>query len=172
MIRKYKKVIIMVKKVVDLLLEKKLTIGSVESLTGGLFASSITTIPGVSKIYKGSIVSYATEVKENVVNVDKEVISSCGVVSKECALEMAKQGKKLLNTDICISFTGNAGPSVMENKEVGKVYIGLAIKEDIEVYEFNFFGNRDLIREKCVKTAFEKIFEKISSNFLKIGVMN
>lgn len=153
------------KKVVELLMENNITVGSIESLTGGLFASTITRIPGVSKVYKGTIVSYATEIKENLVKVDKQVINEKGVISRECALEMAKKGKELLNADLVVSFTGNAGPSSMENKEAGLVYIGLAFRSDIEVYELKFKGTRNLIRKKCVDFAFNKILEKINRTF-------
>ena len=155
----------MVNKVVELLKEKNLTIGSIESLTGGLFASTLTNIPGVSSIFKGSVVTYATEIKENVVGVSKDVVSQYGVVSKECAYEMALNGKKLLNTDIAISFTGNAGPSVMEGKEVGKVFIGLAYKDEVETYELTLSGDRKEIRKTCIKIGFSKIFNKITRTF-------
>lgn len=161
-----------VNKVVELLKEKNLTIGSIESLTGGLFASMITEVPGVSKVYRGSVVSYATEVKKDVVGVNEKVIETNGVVSKECALEMAKSGQQLLKTDIMVSFTGNAGPDVLEGKDAGLVYIAIAIKKDIEVFELRLIGARDIVRKKCVEYAFEKLFEKLSRTFKKNHVIN
>ena len=155
----------MINQVVELLKENNLTIGSIESLTGGLFASTLTSVPGVSSIYKGSIVTYATEIKENIVGVNKDTVARYGVVSKECAYEMALNGKKLLNTDIVISFTGNAGPSVMEGKEVGKVFIGLAYQNEVETYELSLSGNREDIRKECIKIGFIKIFNKITRTF-------
>lgn len=155
----------MINKVVNLLIEKKLSICSIESLTGGLFASTITSISGVSKIFKGSIVSYANEIKENVVGVKKETITKYGVISKECAFEMAKYGKEKMNTNIAISFTGNAGPDVMENKNVGQVYIGIIVNDDTEVLELNLTGDRENIRKECVNIAFRKLFEKINRTF-------
>ena len=155
----------MINQVVEFLKANNLSIGSVESLTGGLFASTLTSIPGVSSIYKGSVVTYATEIKENVVGVSKNTVNCYGVVSKECAYEMALNGKKLLNTDIVISFTGNAGPSVMEGKEVGKVFIGLAYKDEVETYELTLSGNREEIRKECIKIGFIKIFNKITRTF-------
>ncbi len=146
---------------VSLLKEKNLTLSSIESLTGGLFASSITSFPGVSKFFKGGVVTYWTSIKEDVVHVSKEVIDSFGVVSKECALEMARKGQVLLNSDVCISFTGNAGPSVMENKEVGLVYIGLKIKNKEFVKELHLQGERNFIRNKCIEEGCKFIFENI-----------
>ena len=141
----------MINEVVKLLKEKHLTICSIESLTGGLFASILTSVSGVSEVFKGSIVSYANEIKQNVVGVKKETIEAYGVISKECAYEMAKYGKEKMNTDVSISFTGNAGPSVMENKEVGQVFIGIAIKDDIEVFSLKLSGNRQEIFFYCHK---------------------
>jgi len=124
------------------------TLGSVESITGGLFASTITSQPGASNFFKGSIVSYANEIKEKL-----GIDTSSGVVNKEVALAMAKAGKEFLNVDICVAFTGNAGPSTLDDLPVGKVFI--AINET--VYEQNFSGTRDQIRKQCVTFAFEKI---------------
>jgi PncC family amidohydrolase len=152
-------------KVVKLLKEKGMTISSIESLTGGLFASTITSVPGVSSVFKGCVVTYATEIKQNVIGVSKEVVEEFGVISKECALEMVKGGKELLNTDVVVSFTGNAGPDTMENKKVGTVFIGLLVKEEIEIVELNLLGDRNFIRNECVNIAFNKIFEKISRDF-------
>ena len=152
-------------KVVKLLKEKGMTISSIESLTGGLFASTITSVPGVSSVFKGCVVTYATEIKQNVIGVSKEVVEEFGVISKECALEMVKGGKELLNTDVVVSFTGNAGPDTMENKKVGTVFIGLLVKEEIEIVELNLIGDRNFIRNECVNLAFNKIFEKISRDF-------
>ncbi len=146
---------------VELLKQKNLTLSCVESLTGGLFASSITNIPGVSKIFKGGVVTYWTSIKEDVVHVDKDIIKQYGVVSSQCALEMARHGQELLTSDICISFTGNAGPDVMENKPVGLVYIGLKIKDKEFVKELHLQGNRQEIRNKCIIEGCKLIFEKI-----------
>ena len=123
-------------------------ISTVESFTGGLMAAKLTSIPGASKFYKGSLVSYANEIKEKL-----GIDTSNGVVNKEVAKEMALKGKEFFNTDLCISFTGNAGPEAMEDKPVGLIFI--AINE--KVYELNLSGNRDEIRKQAVDFAFDKI---------------
>lgn len=143
--------------IVNCLIDRKIKIGSAESLTGGLFASTITSIPGVSKIFKGSIVSYSTQIKESVLEIEKEVIDNYGVVSKEVALYMAMNAKRILDVDLAISFTGNAGPDAMENKPVGRVYIGICFKNNIKTYELNLNGTRQEIRNECVNKAFEFI---------------
>src|SRR5574344_1623344 len=100
--------------------EKGWSLGSVESLTGGLFSASICSIPGASRVYKGSIISYANEVKENLAHVKSETIEKYGVVSKEVAEEMALGGLEALNVSVCVSFTGNAGPTA----EPGEAPVG------------------------------------------------
>lgn len=147
--------------IVSKLIEKNIRIGSAESLTGGLFSSTITSIPGVSKIFKGSIVSYSTLIKENVLKIDRETIDKYGVISHEIAEKMCRNAKEILDVDMALSFTGNAGPDAMEGKPVGRVYIGICYKDSVETYEFNFDGNREEIRHKCIEKAFELIKMKI-----------
>ena len=98
--------------------EKGRTLGSVESFTGGLFAKEITSVSGASHFFKGALVTYATEEKNRLLGISYKDIDEFGVVSKEVAAQMASNGKKLLNVDYCVSFTGNAGPSAMEGKPV------------------------------------------------------
>ena len=143
--------------------DSRKTLGSVESFTGGLFASEITSISGASSFFKGSVVTYATEEKVNVVGVDKEVVDKYGVVSKECAEEMAVKGSKLLNVDYCISFTGNAGPTAMEGKPVGLIYIGVFDGEKCHVLEKTIVGTRNFVRNEAILIAcdyLEKIISK------------
>ena len=147
--------------IVSKLIEKNIRIGSAESLTGGLFSSTITSIPGVSKIFKGSIVSYSTLIKESVLKIDRETIDKYGVISHEIAEKMCRNAKEILDVDMALSFTGNAGPDAMEGKPVGRVYIGICYKDSVETYEFNFDGNREEIRHKCIEKAFELIKMKI-----------
>lgn len=141
--------------------EKGLTLGSAESFTGGLFAREITRIPGASSFFKGSVVTYATEEKINVLGVPLAVVNSYGVVSKECAYEMASCAKKLLNVNIAVSFTGNAGPSAMEGKPVGEIYIGVSINNRTETYKYNLKGDRDSIQHEAIELAFSLIKENI-----------
>ena len=149
------------KDLVSLFTEKKLTLSCAESLTGGLFAHTITSIPGVSKLFKGGVVTYWNEAKANVISVSKDTIDEYGVVSSECASEMVRGVKKLFNTDVAISFTGNAGPTSMEGKPVGLVYIGIIVKETVFTFEYMFEGDRNQIREACVKQGIKKILELI-----------
>ena len=74
---------------------------------------------------------------------------------------MCRNAKEILDVDMALSFTGNAGPDAMEGKPVGRVYIGICYKDSVETYEFNFDGNREEIRHKCIEKAFELIKMKI-----------
>ena len=137
------------------------TLGSVESFTGGLFAKEITAVPGASHFYKGGLVTYATEEKNRLLGIPYNVIDQFGVVSKEVATFMAVNAQKLLNVDYCVSFTGNAGPDAMEGKPVGEVYIGIAIYDKVEVYQFQLQGSREEIQKEGVKNALKIIKEKL-----------
>ncbi|HHW38947.1 MAG TPA: competence/damage-inducible protein A [Bacillales bacterium] len=143
------------KEVFELLKTKKMTVSSAESLTGGGFANELTNFAGSSSVFKGSIVCYDTEVKRNVLQVPAEVIEDFGVVSQECAKHMAENVRKLLNTDIGISFTGVAGPDEQEGKPVGTVFVGMAINgQDTRVFPLNLAGSRSGIRTKSVKNGY------------------
>ncbi|WP_227935873.1 competence/damage-inducible protein A [Alkalihalobacillus deserti] len=135
-----------------LLQEKRCTIATAESLTGGKFPGWLTSFSGSSSVYRGGIVSYATDVKENVLGVSKETIEEYGVISRECAMEMASSAKKQYSADIAISFTGVAGPNTQENKEPGMVFIGIAgLAEEPIYYELNLTGGREAVRDRAVK---------------------
>lgn len=142
--------------------EKGLTLGSVESFTGGLFAQSITAFSGASRFYKGGLVTYATEEKVRLLGICQTDVDKYGVISKEIAYQMAEKGRESLDVDYCISFTGNAGPGAMEGKQVGEVYIGIADKNNVETYAFLLKGSRQDIQNEGVKNALEILKKKIS----------
>ena len=134
----------------ELLIEKGITISSVESFTVGNFATMLGSIPGISKVYKGSLITYQSETKERLLSIDHALIEKYGVVSKEIATLMCVNGKSILDTDLCVSFTGNAGPN-----------------QDVVVYKLNLTGSRQEIASKAVEFAKKKIIEKINENLKK-----
>lgn len=144
---------------VALLKRYGLTIGTCESLTAGLFASEIAGIPGASAVLKGGIITYQTLCKEQVVNVPHALIQKYGVISAPCVEAMAYGAKKLLQCDICVSFSGNAGPDIMDDKPVGLVYCGIAICDECLSFECYFQGTRNEIRLQCVSFMCDKILE-------------
>ena len=146
------------KELLDLLAENNLTLGSCESMTGGLFAAKVTSVSGASKVFKGSIVSYSPLVKEGVLGISPNLISKYGVVSKEVAEEMARKAKEILDVDVCVSITGNAGPTCEPGKEgVGVFYIGIAYLDGVVVYRKHIHGDRDTIRNCSVLAMQEEI---------------
>ncbi|WP_163103309.1 competence/damage-inducible protein A [Peribacillus alkalitolerans] len=130
----------------------ELTIACAESLTGGMFQEEITTFPGSSSIFMGGIVSYSNEAKINLLDVKENTIADFGVISEQCAQEMAENVRLKLGANIGISFTGVAGPDEVEGKPVGTVWIGLAREGKPTVaYPLNLAGNRNSIRIRTVK---------------------
>lgn len=149
------------KKILEKFLEKGLTLGSVESMTGGLFAGAFTDVPGASKVFKGSIVTYATEIKEKVVGVKKETIEEYSVVSEQVAREMAECGRKLLNVDVCVSVTGNAGPTCEPGgKPAGCFYVAVATKNDTFVEVFQINKKRNGVRNGAVLAMRDMLYLK------------
>lgn len=139
------------KQLLKLLVEKNLTLGSVESMTGGLFASEFTSVPGASAVFKGSLVTYSIDEKIALAHVNKETIETCSVVSEEVAIEMAEGGKEALNVDVCVSVTGNAGPtSDKGGKPVGEIHIAVAYLDCVIHEQISLKGDRNYIRSMCV----------------------
>ncbi|MBT2690781.1 competence/damage-inducible protein A [Bacillus sp. ISL-47] len=135
-----------------LIKEKNMTISAAESLTGGMFQQEFTSIPGAGGLLKGGVVCYTNEVKAEVLKVRKETIEKDGVVSAQCAAELAENVASMTNADIGISFTGVAGPDELEGKPVGTVYVGIWIKgKPVQTEKLNLGGSRAANRVRTVK---------------------
>lgn len=145
-----------------LLTEKKLTISTAESCTGGKIASTLSAISGASNYFKGSVVSYATQAKIDVLEIDENIIAKYGVVSAEVAKEMAKSVQKVMNSDYAIATTGNAGPTKGdEDAELGTVFIGIATPNEVFVEGFNFGQPREKVIDRAVSKGLELIYKEI-----------
>ena len=151
----------MYKDVVKKLIETKTTVATAESITGGLISKLITDVPGSSNILKESFVVYSNEAKINILGVDAEIINKYGVVSKEVARDMVVRLKLLTGRDLCISTTGNAGPTVCDDKPVGRVYVGIDYLDEVQVFELNLSGDRCEIRGKTAEFIFGEIEKMI-----------
>ena len=150
-----------------LLKQHQKTIATAESCTGGKIAEVLTSVAGASHYFKGSIVSYATEVKINLLNVEETVINKYSVVSAEVAKEMAQNVKKIMNTDYAIATTGNAGPSKGDSEaEIGTVFIALATPQEVVIQEFNFGQPRDKVIDRAVNKSLEMLQKEILKNLL------
>jgi PncC family amidohydrolase len=137
-----------------------ITFGFAESLTGGMISSSVVSVPGASKAFKGSVVSYTNEVKENVLGVPAEIIETYNEVSDECARAMAEGAYSVLGTDLAVSVTGIAGPTgELPGKPVGTVYLGYCYSDKGSSscvsgsIRLDFKGDRDAIRKETVLAA-------------------
>lgn len=137
------------KELVEILKKKQYTIASIESLTAGLFTSKIAEVSGASAILKGGLVTYMTSCKSEVLHVDADLINDYGVISKQIAEAMVIKGMEMFKTDIVVSFTGNAGPDVMDDKPVGLVHMAINFQSEIYTYEHIFNGDRNYIREQA-----------------------
>ena len=138
----------------DLLREKKLTLGVVESATGGLLSHLITNIPGSSDYYLGSVTAYSNETKIKLVGVKMATLTKYGAVSAQAAEEMARGGRKVLGVDICLADTGIAGPSgATAGKPVGLFYIGLSHQGGTFSQKCLFGGDREQNKRSAAETA-------------------
>ena len=140
------------------------TVATAESCTGGKIAESFTAIAGASQYFKGSVVSYATQSKVDILKIDPQLIKDFSVVSGQVAEAMAKSALKLFDTDYAIATTGNAGPTKGEaDVEVGTVFIAIANKDNVWSERFTF-GNH---RHKVINRAANKAFEMLEKEILK-----
>ena len=150
-------------KIVQLLSKKKLTISFVESCTGGLLASSITSISGSSKVFNMGLVTYSNNAKVKLLQVPKKTITKYGAVSYETCLSMVKNLSKISKANISISITGVAGPAGgTKAKPVGLVYIGLK-KGSKLIVKKNYFKSkkRISIQKATAKQALKMILSML-----------
>ena len=152
------------KEIGGLLREKGLTLGVVESATGGLISHRITNVPGSSDYYKGSVTAYSNETKTKVVGVKEETIKKYGSVSSQVAEEMAEGGRKLLAVDICLADTGITGPGgATPGKPVGLFYIGLSHQGGTYSQKHNFRGDREQNKQSAAEAALSWLKEYLES---------
>lgn len=148
------------------LIKLNLTISTMESLTGGLFGAKITSYSGVSKIYKGTLVTYSNQAKIKVGHVDQNIINKYGAISEETAIVMAKNCQNIFETDIAVSFTGNAGPTVMENKAVGLVYSVIRIKDKNYLFCDHLSKSRNKIRNDIVNKTIVRLLQILGNEVI------
>lgn len=148
--------------VTKLLIEKKMTIATAESCTGGMLAARLINYPGISEVFLEGAVTYSNESKMNRLGVSKETLDNYGAVSHETAAEMAKGIANTASTNIGVSTTGIAGPGIGdEEKPVGLVYIGLCINGEVKTKEVNIKGDRQAIRERATMIAVDFLRREI-----------
>jgi len=148
-----------IKNLVNSLKKRKLKISCVESCTGGMLASTITSISGASKVFNLGLVTYSNQAKIKILKVNKNIIKKNGAVSHQCCISMVNNLSKISNANINISITGIAGPKGgTKQKPVGLVYIGIKKGSKIKIYKY-VLKNKDRIsfQRATVKKALELI---------------
>ena len=135
--------------------DKGLTVATAESCTGGNIAARITSIPGCSSYFKGSVVAYSNEIKTRVLGVNEGVLNSKGAVSEETVIEMVKGAMSCMNTDCAIATSGIAGPDGgTKDKPVGTVWIAVAYKDEIRTMKQSINRGREMNIERAGNNAF------------------
>ncbi|TXS53925.1 CinA family protein [Streptomyces sp. uw30] len=157
--------------VVRLLTVKGETLAVAESLTGGLVAADITTVPGASKVFRGSVTAYATELKHRLLGVDATLLEQRGAVNPQVAAQMAVGVRKALGADWGIATTGVAGPDMQDGHPVGTVFVALdgpigpgsgsAGGGKVEALRLN--GGREEIRMESVRSVLALLLKELAS---------
>ena len=135
------------------LVERSETLATAESLTGGLVASTVVEIPGVSSVYRGGVVVYATDLKSLLAGVPAELVAERGPVDPDVALALAEGVRQRCVADWGIATTGVAGPEPQDDKPVGLVYVAVAGPSGSTVRELKLDGNRAAIRSESVMSV-------------------
>lgn len=149
---------------IDLLSRRRLTVGTAESLTGGLIAATLTTVPGASAVFRGGIVAYAADVKEAVLGVPAALLSRVGTVHPDVAAAMAAGAIERLAVTIGIAVTGVAGPDPVEGLPVGTVHIALISPDGVRHRPLRLTGDRDRIRQATVTNALSLLVSVLSED--------
>ena len=149
--------------VVELLAQKKMTVTTAESCTGGLIAGTLVNVAGASDVLNEGYVTYSNDAKERLVGVKHETLEEYGAVSEQIAREMAEGAAKAAGADAALSATGIAGPGGgTEEKPVGLVYIGCYVNGETTVKECRFEGSRMENRLHTVETALQLLLRQLS----------
>ena len=139
--------------VVALLRELDLSVGTAESLTGGLVCAALTSVPGASTVVRGGVVAYASEVKADLLGVDPELLAREGAVCEPVAAQLADGIRRVLGCAVGVSTTGVAGPDPADGRPVGTVFVGAGGPWGILVDELALTGDREEIRTASVLAA-------------------
>ena len=153
-------------KILKLLTKKKLTLSFAESCTGGLLASSITSISGSSKVFTMGLVTYSNQAKTGILKIPQKIINKYGAVSVQCCLVMVNNLSKISKSKVCVSITGIAGPKGgTKQKPVGLVYIGIRIGKKVVVNKCNFKNKgRLFIQKQTVKRTINLLLKLIKQD--------
>lgn len=150
--------------VVEQLKQRHWKVTAAESLTGGMFQSTICSVPGASNVFDGGFVTYAASAKESLLGIDPQLIDQYGVVSSQTAAQMAEKSRQRLGVAIGIGFTGVAGPDPLEGQPAGTVWVGLAVPGQPTVTRQLHLGayvGRQQIRRQSVQHGLQMIYHAL-----------
>ena len=139
------------------------TLATAESLTGGRLAALVTAVAGASRVYRGGVVAYATEAKQQLLGVPADLVARHGVVSAECARAMAEGARAALGATYAVSTTGVAGPDRQEGKPAGTVYVGVAGPRGSTVTALELVGDRHAVQERTCQEALVALDSALSA---------
>jgi nicotinamide-nucleotide amidase len=146
---------------VHALVDRRETLATVESLTGGLVAATVVEIPGVSAVYRGGLVVYATDLKHALAGVPEELLADRGPVDADVALALAAGARERCQADWGLATTGVAGPEPQDGKPVGLVFVAVAGPSDATVRELRLDGNRDAVRTQSVTAVLQLLVDQL-----------
>ena len=139
-----------------------LTLATCESLTGGLLGATLTSVPGASAVYRGGLVTYATDLKHVLAGVDEGDLARDGAVAPGTALAMASGARERCLTDWSVAVTGVAGPDEQEGMPAGTVFVAVATHGSAAVEEYRFGGDRHAVRTATVEAALEQLARAVA----------
>ena len=149
------------KKLINTLKKRKLTIATAESCSGGYLSYILTKIPGSSNVFKGGIIAYSLEAKTKFFKISPTLLKRTQGVSEEISIILARKVRKLFNADIGASIVGFAGPKAKKGTKAGTVFIGVADKKGTTVKKTIIKGPRDQVRKKSSELAIKILYDKI-----------
>ncbi|MEU8227063.1 CinA family protein [Kribbella sp. NPDC048915] len=140
---------------VGLLMERRVTLATAESLTGGMVGAVLTDVPGVSAVYRGGVVVYATDLKATLAGVPDDILAAVGPVHPDAAAALARGVRERLGADYGLATTGVAGPDPQAGIEAGTVYVAAAGPSSVQVRKLQLTGDRTAVREGSVQAVLE-----------------
>lgn len=137
------------------------TLATAESLTGGLIGAALTSVPGASRVYRGGVISYATDLKSTLAGVATQTLAAVGPVAAETAEEMARGVAARCSANYALAVTGVAGPDAQDGHPVGQVFIAVVGPTGAAVSEVRLPGDRAAIRTQTVRSALRALLEQL-----------
>ncbi|WP_166846815.1 CinA family protein [Isoptericola sp. BMS4] len=145
----------------DAALARGWTVGVAESLTGGLVSAALVEVPGSSRVLRGAVVAYATEVKSSLLGVDAALLDARGAVDPDVAAQMARGVRRAVRADVGVATTGVAGPDPQDGHPPGEVYVAVSTPDGDRVRRLDIPGERPAVRDGAVHAALDLVVEAL-----------